>query len=352
MESKWEQQFQNLRDLVTDLLNNPQPTTTQQVARTEELVQSVNVTDAITVPTTTLTTPSTSTTTTLISNDGINPSLPHSDMNITKTTSEFELKQILWALTKQNSMVTKQPSFKGELYENPVIFLNKLEEYGKSWSIPDDCLLKLSLECLTGSAKTWTAIYRNDWKIYIDFKRDFLNTFWTKEKQREIKHKIENDRYNTNNGKSMLAHFSKYVNLASFLEPKLSDEELLNSLVRHYPTNIQINWLAREGKSLKSFANYLLQGDSVVQNVGLYNKSSNKPSTAFNKHQEHKQRSFTRRSTRAENKPYNKNSSSATNTKSNITPFNKQEKHTTQKQNKQQGNEKKTKTRANFVQKK
>lgn len=165
----------------------------------------------------------------------------------------------------------------------------KLEEYGKSLLIPDDRLLKLSLECLKSSGKLRLLFIKTNGTHIRILKRDFLNTFWTKKKQREIRLKIENDRYHNNNGKSMLSHFSKYVNLASFLEPKIFDEELLNSLVRHYPTNLQINWIARRGKSLKYFATYLLQGDSVVQN-----QASNKP-------QEYKQRYLLNHSTQKTN---------------------------------------------------
>jgi hypothetical protein len=54
-----------------------------------------------------------------------------------------------------------------------------------------------------------------------------------------LKYNLYKSKYDPSAGLSLAAHFLKYVTMASYLEPKLSDYEVIEAARCHYPPEIQ-----------------------------------------------------------------------------------------------------------------
>ncbi|KAJ3622371.1 hypothetical protein MTP99_002886 [Tenebrio molitor] len=89
----------------------------------------------------------------------------------------------------------------------PQKFLRAVEEYEHSFGLNSPRLLGIAVDCLKGNAKHWTGIYRDNWRTYEDFKRDFLKTYWSAQRQRDIRFQISTGRYDETKG-TMLSHFA------------------------------------------------------------------------------------------------------------------------------------------------
>lgn len=262
--------------------------------------------------------------------ENLDITLPVTASNV--TSNDTDLKQLLWGMVQQGIALPDKPKFMGTPKENPVIFLNVLQTYGKTLFLDDERMLKLAQECLKGSAKPWTAIFKDSWRTFDDFKRDFLATYWTLNKQREVRLRICNNKYEPRDGQSMLAYFSSYVNQAYMLQPRIPDDELLSELVRHFSPNIQIQWIGRQDKSIKTFAQFLIEQESITQNKG-YNDTRKQPSTKTNNaHLAKKPFVLNKSSSRFSsfNKSNNRDDKP---TSSSTTNFNKKEKRTFTKTN-------------------
>jgi hypothetical protein len=115
-------------------------------------------------------------------------------------------------------------------------FLRTVEEYGHSFGLDSPRLLGVAIDCRNkGNAKHWTDIYRDNWRTYEDFKRDFLKTCWSAQRQRDICFQISTGRYD----ETMLSHFAYFVDMVKMLTTPLSEEILLDELIRHFPENVQ-----------------------------------------------------------------------------------------------------------------
>jgi hypothetical protein len=74
---------------------------------------------------------------------------------------------------------------------------------------------------------------------YGQFKSEFLATWWSAAQQGLVKCKLYQSKYDKMTGLSLSAHFLKYATMASYLEPKLTDSEIIEALRCHYPQEIQ-----------------------------------------------------------------------------------------------------------------
>jgi hypothetical protein len=71
------------------------------------------------------------------------------------------------------------------------------------------------------------------------FKSEFLSTWWSAAQQGLVKCRLYQSKYDESTGLSLSDHFFKYATMASYLEPKLTDNEIIESLRCHYPQEIQ-----------------------------------------------------------------------------------------------------------------
>jgi hypothetical protein len=155
---------------------------------------------------------------------------------------------------------------------NPVLHLKQLDNYIKLKNIPDEIKMVLAYLSLNGAlSKQWAETIINRISSYEIFKQEFLSTWWSISQQSLVKCSLYQDKYNKQSNLSLSAHFLKYATMASYLDPKLSDIEIIEAIRYHYPLNIQRAMLNIQMKTI-SEALDLLKGIEVMEKPEHYQK--------------------------------------------------------------------------------
>jgi hypothetical protein len=118
--------------------------------------------------------------------------------------------------------------------------LKQLDEYFTLRGVGKQMQLAVALRSITdASAKSWVSAIAHNLQFYDQFKVTFVRAFWSPVVQSNVRKSIYQDKYNKQDGLSLSAHFLKYSVVASYLQPKMMDSELINALMSHFSLNIQ-----------------------------------------------------------------------------------------------------------------
>jgi hypothetical protein len=132
------------------------------------------------------------------------------------------------------------PAFDESKGMNPVAHIRQLEEFFQFRGISKRLWLIVAKKSITGSvSKQWLEATNMKFTYYEQFKSEFLSTWWSAAQQGLVKCKLYQSKYDKTAGLSLSAHFLKYATMASYLEPKLTDYEVIEALRCHYPQEIQ-----------------------------------------------------------------------------------------------------------------
>jgi hypothetical protein len=111
---------------------------------------------------------------------------------------------------------------------NPVLHLKQLDNYIKLKKIPNEGKLILAYRSMNGEmSKQWIETIINQIRDYKNFKQEFFNTWWSTSQQSLVKCSLYRNKYSKQSNLSLSAHFLKYATMASYLDPKLSELNLL-----------------------------------------------------------------------------------------------------------------------------
>jgi hypothetical protein len=186
---------------------------------------------------------------------------------------------------------------------NPVYHLNQLEEYMKLKGIPQALKLPIAYRSIVGHmSKQWIETVARDIRDYDEFRRAFLNTFWSSARQSLVRCNLYQGKYNRNAGLTLSGHFLKFATMASYLDPRPSDVEIVEAIRFHYPMGIQRSMLSSQLRGIwealdllkrievmessESFQRPNQQNQPQTQNLGRQNaQNSGPPRGAQNQHQ-------------------------------------------------------------------
>jgi len=76
-------------------------------------------------------------------------------------------------------------------------------------------------------------------KNYDEFKKAFTELLWCSSRQASITSAIYLDKHESGSGESCLNHYIRYANVASTLNPPMSDLDLLLALTSHFEPRVQ-----------------------------------------------------------------------------------------------------------------
>jgi hypothetical protein len=153
-------------------------------------------------------------------------SYSHGNVNV---ASELLAKSELTLLTVSDS--TKQV---------PIHFIRDLDQYFSLRQTPDELRLLLVFRAIQEPfAKQWLSSSFDKLKSYIEFKKAFTELLWNPSHQASIRSSIYLDRYNRNSEESYKDHYTRYANLASTLDPPMTEMDLLASMTSHFETKVQ-----------------------------------------------------------------------------------------------------------------
>lgn len=150
----------------------------------------------------------------------------------------------------------KRPTFDGSGEINPVRFLEQLERYYRRLDILDRHKVDVALDCLEQDALYWADVYRGNWKDYTQFRRAFLNRYWSAAEQFKLRNKICTSKWEPEK-RSMGNHLAFFISQAKLLTDLIPESTLVAELIRHFPTEIQALWQAADRHSISQLAEFI-----------------------------------------------------------------------------------------------
>jgi len=89
---------------------------------------------------------------------------------------------------------------------------------------------------------------------------------WNPNRQAEIRSQIYLDKHANNSGESYVDHYIRYANLASSLDPPMTDMDLLSTVTSHYEPRVQQGLLCGNFKCTQDVLGYLSKVQGMHEN--------------------------------------------------------------------------------------
>jgi hypothetical protein len=132
------------------------------------------------------------------------------------------------------------PIFDDSSEVNAMSHLNQLDELMRLRAVPKQVQLAIACKSIVDSVgKQWLAAILYTPTNYEQSKTAFAKDNWSQSHQNLVKCSIYQDKYYRQSNLTMSSHFIKYAVLASYLDLKLGDGELIDALSSHFPSYAQ-----------------------------------------------------------------------------------------------------------------
>jgi hypothetical protein len=143
------------------------------------------------------------------------------------------------------------PQFNEAKGTNPVYHIRQLDEFMQFRGVPKALQLAVAYRSTKGQmSKQWAETASWNLKDYPEFRREFLKAWWSSSRQSLVKCRLYQGKYHRNSLLSLSAYFLQQATTASYLEPKLSDTEIIEAVRFHYPIQIQRAMLSNQLTSI------------------------------------------------------------------------------------------------------
>ena len=147
----------------------------------------------------------------------------------------------------------------------PVQFLKKFELYAAYFNWDTSQKLSGVRNCLTEDAVMWAEVFSDSWETFEDFVEDFKAHYWSEEIQCTVRGRVESDRWDRKLHPTMATHFTYYAGLAKSLFPPMSETQMVNSIMKHFPFAVQTGWMSPGGKTVQETLQYLMRQDQMFK---------------------------------------------------------------------------------------
>jgi hypothetical protein len=132
------------------------------------------------------------------------------------------------------------PQFDDSSEVNPIFHLNQLDEFMRLRYVPKPLQLALAFKFIVGAVgKQWVATVARNLRDYDQFKAAFAGAYWSKSKQSLVRCSLYQDKFSPRAGLSLSNYFLKYATMASYLEPRPTDVEVIEAIRHHFPVMVQ-----------------------------------------------------------------------------------------------------------------
>jgi len=127
------------------------------------------------------------------------------------------------------------PLFTDSSKQVPLHFIRDLDLYFRLKQTPDYLKLPLTFRAVQEPiAKQWFSSTYDKLNCYDEFRKGFTDLLWNPNRQEGIRSQIYLDKHTQNSGESYVDLYIRYANLASSLDPPMTDMDLLSALTSHY----------------------------------------------------------------------------------------------------------------------
>jgi hypothetical protein len=127
-------------------------------------------------------------------------------------------------------------------------------------------------------SKQWVETVSRNLTDYEAFKRAFLNTWWSATRQSLVKCSLYQEKYNRNSNLSLSGYFLKYATIASYLEPRPTDVEIIEAIRYHFPIGAQRAMLTNQLRTIEETLDLLKRVEVIEASEG-FQKPHSQPQT-------------------------------------------------------------------------
>jgi hypothetical protein len=132
------------------------------------------------------------------------------------------------------------PTFTDSTCQVLVHFIREFDQYFSLKRTPEELRLALVFRAVKEPfAKQWLSSVFDRKKTYYEFKKAFTELLWCPSRQASIRSAIYIDKHDPGSGESYLDHYIRQANMASTLNPLMSDLDLLSALTSHFEPLVQ-----------------------------------------------------------------------------------------------------------------
>lgn len=159
------------------------------------------------------------------------------------------------------------PLFTDSSKQVPLHFIRDLDLYFKLKQTPAHLKLPLTFRAVQEPiAKQWFSSTYEKLNSYDEFRKGFTDLLWNPNRQAGIRSQIYLDKHFQNSGESYVDHYIRYANLASSLDPPMTDMDLLSALTSHYEPRVQQGLLCGNFKCTQEVLGYLSKMQGLNEN--------------------------------------------------------------------------------------
>ncbi|KAJ8885673.1 hypothetical protein PR048_011871 [Dryococelus australis] len=214
--------------------------------------------------------------------------------HISGVSASFETK--LGSMQQELATVNKEVMLTREEVARTTADLGELETRVKTLEIrpesqvnpgyvnDDPDILRCLKFSLKSTAQYWPEVVKNSFTTYSEFRSKFLEQFWNKKIQGNLRAKLHTERFYPGKGKKLEEHLSEVYDKSKQLTPPVSDEEFAAMILHQLPNKYQTHWSGRLDHDLASFREGLLEFDRIERlqrsqfnRDGDENNQANKP---------------------------------------------------------------------------
>lgn len=197
-----------------------------------------------------------------------------------------EWKNVALALSKSaNKATVEKPMFRSPESHHPVTFIKRLERFVRAVGASPVEQVDIAKECFLGPASDWKDMREGGWTHFEIFKRDFLEHYWSEERQYSERVRLGNMRHLPDKPLSMAEFFLRQVTSYQLFTPPIPETLILSDVMRQMPLNIQSLWATVSDRTISGALNFLerqvsiagkrLRSTAVINNIHSNTATSN-----------------------------------------------------------------------------
>jgi len=172
------------------------------------------------------------------------------------------------------------PTFTDSTSQVPLHFIRDLDQYFSLKRTPEELRLALVFRAVKEPfAKQWLSSVFDKMKNYDEFKKAFTELLWCPSRQASIRSAIYLDKHDSGSGESCLDHYIRYANMASTLNPPMSDLDLLSALTSHFEPRVQQGLICSNLQSTQDALAFLAK----LQGLGDHRQTFRSPRREFDR---------------------------------------------------------------------
>ncbi|PNF19017.1 hypothetical protein B7P43_G12198 [Cryptotermes secundus] len=136
--------------------------------------------------------------------------------------------------------------------------------------IPKALQLAVAYRSIVGQmSRQWVETISTNLRDYEEFKSEFLRVWWSQSKQALMRCSLYQGKYNRSSNLSLSGYFLKHATMASYLDPRPSQVEIVEAIKCHYPIGVQRAMLSNQLGTIDETLELLRRVEMMEANEGF-----------------------------------------------------------------------------------